>query len=103
VPDGVGRVWDDVEERGISTRCVRHGAGARFRSLCFVCMGSRGPCMYYAVKNVLSGYLALSLGVAGSDRQAGVGAGWVGWWESSEVADRLKSGGVKLRHRYSIS
>ena len=40
--------------------------------------------MYSAVINVLSGYLALSVGVAGSDRQARVGAVWVGWWESSK-------------------
>jgi hypothetical protein len=64
----------------------------------------------------LPGYLALSVGVAERDRQAGVGAVWVGWWESSktnqpgrrafassvgerkkirlEVADGRKSGGV---------
>jgi len=34
--------------------------------------------------DVLSGYLALSVGVAGGDRQARVGAAWAGWWESSK-------------------
>jgi hypothetical protein len=57
---------------------------ARFLSLSFVCMGSIGLCMYSPIINVFSGYLALSVGVAGSDRQARVGAVWVGWWESSK-------------------
>jgi hypothetical protein len=35
-------------------------------------------------KEFFLGYLALSAGVAGSDRQARVGAVWVGRWDSSK-------------------
>jgi nicotinamide mononucleotide (NMN) deamidase PncC len=40
--------------------------------------------MHLFVMNGFPGYLALSVGVAGGDQQARVGAVWVGWWESSK-------------------
>jgi hypothetical protein len=89
------------------------------------------PSMYRPVNEFPLGYLALSVRVAGSDRQAEGWEryGWDGAWESSKprlpdrrafvtrvgrvgerknkfrskAADGRKSGGVKLRHRYSIS
>ena len=44
----------------------------------------------FSCNKCVSGYLALRVGVAGSDRQARVGAVWVGRWESSKprLSDR---------------
>jgi hypothetical protein len=40
--------------------------------------------MYCSINRFLRGYLTLSVGVAGSDWKARVGAVWVGWWDSSK-------------------
>jgi hypothetical protein len=40
--------------------------------------------MYRLINEFVRGYLALSVGVAGSDRKARVGAVWVGRWDSSK-------------------
>jgi hypothetical protein len=57
---------------------------ARFWSPRFVCRGFDRSMYVSSYSNFLLGYLALSVGVAGSDRQATVGAVWVGRWESSK-------------------